>query len=208
MKKIIFCGLFLSTLSYGQELDVRFLETQRTASEPYNIPISISENGQVALGANDSTQMLSVNPAIQTSYRQSHIEYSSPVALNRFNLYPVQKDLGWIEVKRRRWELGAGLATLLKNTVTLGLVPYKGAMQTTIRNKSSQEEKLQTFAMPKTLNELASWREGDSGTFQTYGGIQAYIGVSAGLLNVATASAGIQNQFIVEMKSSLKILCP
>lgn len=200
MKKIIFCGLFLSTLSYGQELDVRFLQTQRTASEPYNIPISISENGQVALGANDSTQMFSVNPAIQTSYRKSHIEYSSPVALNRFNLYPVQKDLGWIEVKRRRWELGAGLAALVKNTVTLGLVPYKGAMQTTIRNKSSQEEKLQTFAMPKTLNELSSWREGDSGTFQTYGGIQAYIGASAGLLNVATASAGIQNQFIVEMK--------
>ena len=156
------------------------------------------------MGGSDATQTLTVNPTVQVTYSKTHIEYSRPVALNRFNLYPVQKELGWIEVKRKSWEFGLGLAALIKNTVTLGLIPYKGSIQTIIRNKESQEEKSLPFKLPESMHEIEQWSDGDSGVFQTYGGIQAYVGVSAGFFNVATSSLGIQNQFILEIRKTTK----
>ncbi|MCM2348411.1 MAG: hypothetical protein NDI69_00230 [Bacteriovoracaceae bacterium] len=200
MKKILFVGLLLSLNAFSQELDVHFLETQRPASEPYNIPLSINENGEVKLGRGGANHNISINATIQSTYRRSTIAYTTPVTLNDFNLYEAYRGLGWLEIKRSQVEFGAGLAALMKNTVTLGLIPYRGSIQTAIRYKESLDEKLPSFKLPKKFDELKKWREGDSGTFQTYGGIQAYVGFATGLINVATASMGIQNQFIVELK--------
>lgn len=200
MKTILFFGFILSSSLFAQELDVRFLETQRPASEPYNIPLSINERGELKLGRGGTSHSLSINATIQSTYRRSTIVYTSPVPTNHFNLYRAHQGLGWLEIKRTQLEYGAGLAGLVKNTLTLGLIPYRGSIQTAIRYKEELDHRLPRFKMPRELDELNLWRIGDAGTFQTYGGIQAYVGFSTGLINVATSSIGIQNQFLVEIK--------
>lgn len=199
MKNLLLFSLLLSTSSWAQELDVQFLQTQRPASEPYNIPITINEHGQIKFGK-DGTQLISVNATVQTTYRRSLINYSRPISQNTFALDPIEKNIGQLEIRRTQIEYGMGLAALAKNTFTLGIIPYRGSVQTSIRNKISSHEKLPRVHIPRKLEELESWRTGDSGTFQTYGGVQAYVGVSTGLINVGTATLGIQNQFIVEIK--------
>ncbi len=203
MKYILCFLLFVSKIVSAQDsLDVRFLTTQTTAGNPYNLPISVNTAGEFSFFGNGGTNLLSFSPALQTGLNRAVIQYSQPVVLNRFNFYPIQKELGWIEVKRIRVELGMGLTALMKSTFSLGVVPYKGAMQTIIRYKNSKEDKSLAFSMPKKLAELERWNLEDSGLFQTYGGISLFAGVNMSVAEIASASIGIQNQFIVEMKKT------
>ena len=193
--------LVLTSLVHAQDnLDVRFLSTQRTTGTPLSIPIYISSSGELSLFTSSDSKDLSFNPRLQAGFSKATIEYSQPVVINRFNFYPLQRNLGWIEVKRSRIEAGAGIAGALKKTLTVGLVPYKGAMQTIVRHKASKEEKSLAFKMPRELADLDQWNEGDYGTFQTYGGIQVFAGVKNGIIDLASISMGIQNQFVIEMK--------
>ncbi len=200
--KLIALLLFLgSTLAFAQDtLDVRFLQVQRTSSSAFAVPISVNTQGEISLFGHNGTSELSFQPTLQLGFTRAVIEYSAPVLLNRFNFYPIQQELGWIEVKRQRIEFGMGLSSIIKSATTIGLIPYKGSMQTIIRHKSSQLEKSLPFRMPKRLEDLRAWNEHDQGTFQTYGGIQAYAGLFAGVVDIATVSFGIQNQFQVEIK--------
>ena len=175
------------------------MATQRTSGSPFALPISVDAKGRISLFGDNSTQTLSFNPNLQVGLNRANIEYSRPVVLNRFNFYPVQKEMGWIEVKRQRWEIGLGLSSIIHSAFAVGLTPYKGSMQTIVRYKNSQSEKSLPFKMPKNLSDLELWNEGDFGTFQTYGGIVLRAGVSAGLVDIANASFGIQNQFLIEM---------
>lgn len=203
MKFYLFLFLIFTNLVNAQEsIDVRFLTTQTTAGNPYSLPISINTAGEISFFGRGGTDLLSFSPALQSGLNYAVIEYSQPVVLNRFNFYPIQKELGWIEVKRLRAEFGLGLKALLKSTFSLGLVPYKGAMQTIIRYKYAKEEKSLPFTMPKKLIELEKWNVEDSGLFQTYGGISLFAGINLTVAEVASASLGIQNQFIVEMKKT------
>lgn len=189
------------TLAFAQEaLDVRFLLTQRTSGTSFSVPISVNGQGEISLFGDNGTSELSFQPTLQLGFARAVIEYSAPVLLNRFNFYPVQKELGWIEVKRQRIEFGMGMSSIIKSATTVGLIPYKGSLQTIIRNKTSQQEKSLPFRMPKRLEELNRWNEGDHGTFQTYGGIEVYAGFSVGIVDIATAYIGLQNQFMVEIK--------
>lgn len=193
----------MSFLASAQEtLDVRFLVTQRTASSPFALPISINSKGEISLFGDNGTNQLSFQPTVQAGLNYAYIEYSKPIVLNRFNFYPIHKDLGWIEVKRVRVEAGLGLSSIVKSAATIGFMPYKGAMRTIIRHKTSQEEKSLPFQMPKTLKELEIWNENDVGTFQTYGGMFFYAGFSSGIVDIATGQVGVQNQFIIEMRKT------
>lgn len=201
MKFIVLFSLFLSFLASAQDtLDVRFLGTQRTASTPFSLPISINSKGEISLFGDKSMGQLSFRPIVQSGFNYVNIEYSKPVILNRFNFYPIQKDLGWVEVKRVRVEAGLGLSSIIKSAATVGFMPYKGAMRTLIRHKTSKLEKSLPFQMPKKLQDLAIWNENDIGTFQTYGGIFFYAGFSSGIIDFASGQFGIQNQFIIEMR--------
>jgi hypothetical protein len=202
--KLFLCLLLLTTgvASAQDSLDVRFLTTQTTAGNPYNLPISINSLGEFSFFGQGGTNLLSFSPALQTGLNRAIIQYSRPVVLNRFNFYPIQKELGWIEVKRLRVELGVGLTALIKSTFSLGIVPYKGAMQTIIRYKNTKEEKSLAFTMPKKLSELEKWNLEDSGLFQTYGGVSFFAGINLSVAEIASATIGIQNQFIVEMKKT------
>ncbi len=193
--------LLATNLCFAQEtLDVRFLLTQRTSGTSFSVPISVNTQGEISLFGHSGTGDFSFRPVLQAGFSRAVIEYSAPVLLNRFNFYPVQKELGWIEVKRQRIEYGVGLSTIIKSATTVGLIPYRGSMQTIIRNKTSQQEKSLPFRMPKKLEDLSLWNESDQGAFQTYGGIEAYAGFSAGFVDIATVSIGLQNQFMVEIK--------
>ena len=201
MKIFILLSLLCSTLALAQEtLDVSFINTQRAAGSPFNLPISINSKGQIAYFGNKGTDDFALNPFVQLGYQKTVINYSQPVVLNRFNFYPIQKNLGWIEVKRQRIEAGLGLSALIKSTVSVGLIPYKGALQTIVRHKASQTEKSLPFKMPTELSDIQHWNIGDFGTFQTYGGLSFYLGAGIGVIDFATLSTGIQNQFIIEIK--------
>lgn len=203
MKFLTLIVTLWSTLALAQEtLDVSFLQTQRTTGSPFAIPISVNSKGEISLFGDNGTNRLSFQPLLQVGYSRTIINYSQPIILNRFNFYEQQKELGWIEVKRQRIEAGLGLSSIIKSASTVGLIPYKGAMQTVIRHKKSASEKSLPVWMPKKFEELNQWNEGDTGTYQSYGGITAYAGFSAGLVDVATVSVGIQNQFIIEIKKA------
>lgn len=193
--------LFTTGALFAQEsLDLRFLSTQRTVMSPFSIPVGLNTDGEISLGDERAQQDFTFNPVLQIGFTRAHIQYSQPVIINRFNFYPQQKDLGWIEVKRQRIEAGLGIGALVKDTLALGLVPYKGAMQTLVRHKSSKSEKSLPFRMPRIADELDQWNVGDYGLFQTYGGISLFANVGVSVLNIADLSVGIQNQFMIEIK--------
>lgn len=206
MKKLGFIlGLLFSTFCLAEEvLDVRFLMTQRSAGNPYALPIRISPDGSMSILSSNGNQDLVFRPTIQTGFSRAVINYSQPVILNRFNFYPQQKDLGWVEVKRLKLEGGVGLSSIMKQMMTVGLIPYKGSIHTIIRHKKSREDKSLPFRMPRIFAELEEWNVNDIGTFQTYGGISVYAGVNYGIVDFALGSIGLQNQFIVEMKKVSK----
>jgi hypothetical protein len=179
-------------------IDVRFLETQRTRGNPFSLPIRISTEGDVSFFGEESHD-LNFRPTMQLGFSRAIINYSRPVLLNRFNLYPQQTHLGWIEVKRLRLEAGLGLSAVQKIT-RIGLIPYKGSIQTLIYHKKTKDSQTFGFRMPEELGELEAWSPNDQGTFQTYGGISAYVGLDVGVLDIALGSIGLQNQFIVEIK--------
>lgn len=181
-------------------LDVRFLQTQRSQANPMSLPIRISPTGEVSYVGGNGVEDLVFRPTFQAGYSTTIINYSHPVVLNRFNFYPQQSDLGWIEVKRLRIEGGLGLAAIIKQGLTVGFMPYKGALHTIIRYKNSREDESLPFRMPKNFSDLEAWNINDHGTFQTYGGITVYAGLSLGIVDIALGSIGMQNQFIVEMK--------
>lgn len=193
-------ALWTSFALAQETLDVSFLQTQRTTGSPFAIPVSVNSKGEISLFGENDTQNLSFQPLLQVGLSRAVINYSQPIVLNRFNFYEVQKDLGWIEVKRERIEAGLGLSSIIKSATTVGLIPFKGAIQTVIRYKKSALEKSLSAWMPKRFEDLNAWAEGDTGTYQRYGGITAYAGFSAGVVDIATISFGIQNQFIIEMK--------
>lgn len=193
-------ALWTSFALAQETLDVTFLQTQRTTGSPFAIPVSVNSKGEISLFGENDTQNLSFQPLLQVGLNRAVINYSQPIVLNRFNFYEVQKDLGWIEVKRERIEAGLGLSSIIKSATTVGLIPYKGAIQTVVRHKKSAQEKSLSAWMPKHFDDLIAWNEGDTGTYQRYGGISAYAGFSAGVVDIATISFGIQNQFIIEMK--------
>lgn len=190
-----------SAFAFAQEtLDVSFLQTQRTTGSPFAIPISFNSKGEISLFGDNGTSELSFQPLLQVGFSRAVINYSQPIVLNRFNFFEQQKDLGWIEVKRQRIEAGLGLSSIIKSRTAVGLIPYKGAMQTVIHHKKSALEKSLPIWMPKNFEELSGWSEGDVGTYQNYGGITVYAGFSAGIVDITTVSIGLQNQFIIEIK--------
>jgi hypothetical protein len=203
--------LILSSVVVSDDtVDLRFLDTQRTRGNPFTLPIRISTDGEVSFFGEDS-DALNFRPTMQFGFSRGFINYSHPVLMNRFNFYPQQKDLGWLEVKRLRLEAGLGLSAVQRVT-KIGLMPYKGSVQTFIRYKASPDEDSRSFRMPSKLIELESWNTNDHGTFQTYGGISLYAGLDTGIIDIALGTVGLQNQFIIEMKKldhtqvSLKII--
>jgi hypothetical protein len=196
-----FLTIFLGMMtSFAFTLNAPFLMNQRTQTLPTSIPVAMNTKGEVLLFGQNSGDNLRFLPSGTMGLSRFHFDYSHPVSTNNFNFYPVQQELGWVEVKKLKIEAGLGLANILKTGVEVGLIPYKGSNQVFTRFKDSKKEKSYPFKMPKTFDDLRSWKVGDEGTFETYGGIEAYLGLSVSFFELAMVSFGLQNQFILEIK--------
>ena len=135
------------------------------------------------------------------SYKKSLSNYISPVQRSAFAFEDQKAELGWIEVKRKRWEIGLGIgAALASNFIAVGLAPYKGARQVMIRQKKTQDEKTPNPKLPSDMEEVRSWAVGDRGSFQRYGGVEVYVGAKYMFVNILTVGVTIQNLFGVVVK--------
>jgi hypothetical protein len=203
LKLILLTFILWNQSLYAQDLsqDLGFIETQNTQSNPFNIPIYVDLAGNINLISRDTGAGTSFNPLGHLAFKTSKSQYIRPVQRSEFSLDLQKEDMGWIEVKRLRWELGLGLgATIANNVMNLGFVPFKGARQVMIRLKKTQDEKTARPKLPDTLNELENWSIGDNGSFQRYGGVQMFVGARFSVVNIATVGLTIQNLFSINLK--------
>lgn len=198
--QFLFFILLLSFGAFAQDSEVTYLETQNTISSPFSIPVTINEKGDWRI-LNNEGNLLSVGPLGQFSMSNSNVQYVLPIRQNNFSLNEQDKDMGWMEIKKSRFELGLGLhALVLDSMVNIGLSPFKGSFQIMMREKTFKHEKTTRISLPKKLTDMQSWRLGDQGSFQTYGGLQAFASVGVSYFTFASLSYVIQNQFIIGIR--------
>ena len=202
--------LFLAQLAWAQDLtqdlsrdvsrDLEFIETQNTQAMPFNVPLYVDLEGNLSLISKNPDASVSVGPLGHVAWKKSTSHYIKPIFTDEFSFSPQDKNLGWIEVKRLRWEVGAGIAaSVASNIISVGLSPYRGARQIMVRQKASREEKTPAPRLPDELTETADWNVGDRGSFQRYGGVHLYAGASYLGVNILTAGVTIQNLFGVSV---------
>lgn len=186
--------------SFGISAQVAdFLPTQKTISKPFGLPVRIGADGSIDYLVGDRNLVFA--PGVQIAYDSNFVQYSIPEVASEFSLQPPKENTGWMEFKRRRYEYGLGLIAVLQKTVRMGLAPYKGAKFAIKRLKMDKDFITSgKIEMPKKLGDLEAWEPGDEGSFQTYGGIQVFAGISISILNAGTVTLGWQNQFIVSIQ--------
>ena len=195
--------LLFGHYGFAQDIsgDLEFIETQNTLGSPYNIPIYFDIDGNMSLFSNKMNASLSLGPLAHTIWSKNSSQYIRPVRSSEFSFDEQDNKMGWIEVKRNRWEAGLGLeATMASNIFALGLTPFKGAKEVVIRYKDTHDEETEGTRLPDKLDDFKDWRLGDSGTFQRYGGVSIYAGLSYSFVNIATAGITIQNLFSLNIK--------
>jgi hypothetical protein len=194
MKFLLPALLLFSCQVFAQVGD--FLPTEKTVSKPFGLPIKIDLDGKINFVTGDRDLVFA--PGIQIGFSKNTVQYSLPKMTTEFSLRSPDADSGWMEFKRLRYEYGAGLLALAKQTFRLGLAPYKGAKLSMRRLKNDKNAITpDNLRLPKTLAEIENWNVSDEGTYQTYGGIQVYGGADLGPVNAVMITLGWQNQFSV-----------
>ncbi len=188
--------LLLSFNLYAQGGD--FLPTQKTISKPFGLPVRIDLDGNIQFLTGNRDLVFA--PGVQLGFDKSFVQYSIPEMASEFSLMPPRETAGWVEYKRIHYDLGMGLLGIMKQRVRLGFAPYKGAKLSMRRLKIDKALITANIVIPKKLADMENWSVGDQGNFQTYGGIQLYVGLDAGPVNMAMATLGWQNQFIVTIE--------
>lgn len=178
--------------------DPDLLAAQRTLGSSQKLPIFISMNGDIKFFKEGANPDLSVSPTIHLGYKKSTLLYVSPTVSSELSLDAMAPEPKWIEYRTVRKEIGIGLR--FSDEFHIGILPYKGSFQTTVRSKTSREEVFSHTGLPHELSLLEEWDEGDQGHFQTYGGVMISGRLSVGGISVASAGIGIQNQFLVSLK--------
>ncbi|MES2526924.1 MAG: hypothetical protein V4598_07540 [Bdellovibrionota bacterium] len=197
MKNLLWFFLFISLGVSAQVAD--FLPTQKTIAKPFGLPIRISTDGKIEYLVGGPN--LAFAPGIQLAWVSNFVQYSIPEIATEFSLQPPKENSGWMEFKRRRYEYGVGLITVLQKTFRLGLAPYKGAKLSMKRLKMDKDfETSGNIGVPDKLEELQTWEPGDEGLYETFGGIQVYAGLDFSIFNAGMATLSWQNQFIISVK--------
>jgi hypothetical protein len=202
MRYILLSVIFLfSSLTLAQEnFDPVFSRAHENLRSPFNLPITVNDLGEFEVFGQGKNGHFLVSPLVQLEYERQAINYIEPIQFEELKFQEMVPDRRWIEVKKARWEGGLGISALVLNEAfKYGLIPFKGALSTMIRQKNNRDEKTPPVQLPKELTEIDNWGVGDYGTFQTYGGIQLMLGLSSLGFNVLNASIGIQNLFEVEI---------
>lgn len=203
MKFILLLLILSSQLVQAQDLsrDLEFIETQNTQGNAFNMPLYVDLDGNLSLISKNPDASMSIGPLGHAAYKKSTSNFIRPVQRNEFSFSEQKDGLGWIEVKRKRWEAGFGIgAALASNFIAVGLAPYKGARQVMIRQKKTQNEITPSPKLPDEMEEVKSWSVGDRGSFQRYGGVEIYAGAKYMFVNILTVGVTIQNLFSVVVK--------
>ena len=188
MNQLLTLIFFFSLSAAAQVGD--FLPTQKTVSKPFSLPIKIDLHGGIQFLTGDRDLVFA--PGIQVGFDKSYVQYSIPEMASEFSLMPPRDSSGWMEFKRKHYDYGLGLVSIVQRTFRLGLAPYKGARLTMRRLKVNKDwSTTDDIRLPKKLSEMESWSVGDEGTYQTYGGIQIYAGLDFGPLNAGSATVEI-----------------
>lgn len=200
MQFLIFIFLFLSNSLWAQGLSNDGVQISEVVSfNPFSLPVYISPDGKLSVFGGKSEQLVYI-PLVQGYWGSVKMSYSKPIKRDFVDFQSVDPSQNWIEVKRRRIEVGAGLSSLIQSTFFLGLVEFKGATQSFISTKKFKDDPSRPLKLPRFLKEVEDWNVQDTGVYQTYGGINAYAGVTAPGAGLALqASFGLQNQFVVEI---------
>lgn len=197
MKQVLWLFLLLSFETSAQVAD--FLPTQKTISKPFGLPIKIDLDGKISFSTGDRD--LVFGPAMQIGFETNEVQYSLPEMASEFSFRPPGENSGWMEYKRRRYDVGVGLISAIQQQFRLGIAPYKGSRVSMRRLKQDKDSLTSNdLSMPKTLSDIEQWSTGDEGTWQTYGGIQIYAGLDLGPVNPLGVTVGWQNQFIVSIQ--------
>lgn len=191
--------MFLTLTSFAhQELEPKI--TQENSYLSVWLPFYVSLNGEVSFLKNHTADAFVFSPLlnISASIKKSH--YINPTRINEFSLELSEGNSQWLEVHQRNLQAGLGIG-VLKNKMTLGLFPFKGASQRLVKVSSSKVIKTQPLSLlPKELTQLAAWSIGDYGSFDTYGGLELQASASLGIIDLASAKFILQNEFKLDIK--------
>ncbi len=197
MKNLLWLFLFISFGISAQVAD--FLPTQKTIAKPFGLPIRIGADGKIDYLVGDRNFVFA--PGIQLAWVSNKIQYSIPEVATEFSLQPPKENTGWMEFKRRRYEYGLGLITVLQKTFRMGLAPYKGAKFSLKRLKMEKDfETSDRIEIPGKLADIETWEPGDEGVYEAFGGIQVYAGIDISIFNAGMGTLSWQNQFVISIK--------
>lgn len=191
----------LVTHAYAQDLPGEDkLDVYDLAGGFVSLPLKINTKGEFSFtaGAND----LVFTPTVHMGFSRTNNLYVLPEKSDSLTFSDIGANNKWIEIKRLRIEYGLGLSAMLKGTYGLGLIPFKGSNQTFIKIKNDPHELSPSLTMPKTLDEIQQWGPGDSGSFQTYGGVELYASIGVPLTTLAQTTMTFQNLFKIGVKKT------
>jgi hypothetical protein len=194
MTKLLLLTLLLITQAFAQDLpDLERQESYDLLGGFFALPLKINTSGEFSFtaGARD----LVITPPVHMGYSKTVQTYALPQANNIFSISEVSAHTRFLEIKRARYEGGLGIGAMLNATFSLGLVPFKGSSQVMIRRKLTREEKTPGVSLPQELQLMKDWKTGDSGSFQTYGGIELYASVGVSITSLIQSTLTFQNQF-------------
>lgn len=186
-----------STFAQDLSRDLEFIETQNTQANAFNLPVFMDLEGNINIISKNPNADLNFRPMAHVAWKKTKSLYIRPVQSSSFSFTEQATNLGWIQVKRYRWELGMGLGAAIGKYVGLGIAPYKGARQVMIRHVESPDEVTPKPKLPSNLAEMRNWRVGDQGSYQTYGGIELVAGINYSAVNIVSVGLTIQNLFSV-----------
>jgi hypothetical protein len=206
MFKPLLVILFLcAQAAFAQDLsrDLEFIDTQNSASYPFGIPLYVGLDGQVNIISKSDATGMSFRPTGQVFWNRTSSLYIKPVQTNSFSFSEQKADLEWIQVKRKRMEIGLGLgASLTKLPISVGLTPYKGARAVIIRQTINHDQKIGSMKLPKDLEEMRDWTPGDEGSFQTYGGVELSVSANYAIATIVNLSVTVQSLFSVVIQKT------
>lgn len=139
-------------------------------------------------------------PTFQANYIRSENLYTLPVKVKNMLFSPASNTAHWIKTKAIYLEYGVGIG--YQNPVVqipVGINVYRGSLQSETHKVAHPKVKID-IKYPRELTAFQSWRVGDSGRYQTYGGLSVSLSAGIGIVNLLNTAVVFQSQFWLEIE--------
>lgn len=193
---LLLVGYFLFTAAFAQTGEFPSEDTRRGLSRRFNLPISFGFDGSVNIF--ESSDGLALNPVFSFGDKKKRRHYLKPIVVDEFRLTPPVRGAEWMQYDLIRKERGLGIR--VGDGVKVGLMLFKGSQTVARRSQATLDEVLDAPALPKNMNEVQLWNDGDVVQFQTYGGLKIFAGLGLGGELGAISGFTIQNSFVLRFK--------